>query len=265
MQPYPPLQTLLAAALPAAARVSTSRCSTRRSTAGGGFAEALERHQPRPGRGVRGQFQFPDQDVPAAQSRTGVRDGAHARRARQCPPSSTAPTPPTTPPSTSRRASTYVMGAKWRSALALARGGVAAELPASRWTDGAVRVRPRRAPIADLDCAAHAGLGPGRRRAVPRRRGPTRTAISRSTWSPAAAARIGATGAPSRSGATPTTAAPPAWWPRRCCELKTRFQPDHLWFADDIFALSHQWTLDSPTPWNRWARRSRSRCNRAAT
>jgi radical SAM superfamily enzyme YgiQ (UPF0313 family) len=26
-------------------------------------------------------------------------------------------------------------------------------------------------------------------------------------------------------------------------ELKTRFQPDHLWFADDIFALSQQWTL----------------------
>ena len=27
-------------------------------------------------------------------------------------------------------------------------------------------------------------------------------------------------------------------------ELKTRFQPDHLWFADDIFALSQQWTLE---------------------
>lgn len=25
-------------------------------------------------------------------------------------------------------------------------------------------------------------------------------------------------------------------------EIKTRFQPDHLWFADDIFALSQQWT-----------------------
>ena len=25
-------------------------------------------------------------------------------------------------------------------------------------------------------------------------------------------------------------------------ELKTRFEPDHLWFADDIFALSPQWT-----------------------
>jgi radical SAM superfamily enzyme YgiQ (UPF0313 family) len=27
-------------------------------------------------------------------------------------------------------------------------------------------------------------------------------------------------------------------------QIKTRFQPDHLWFADDIFALSQQWTLD---------------------
>jgi radical SAM superfamily enzyme YgiQ (UPF0313 family) len=26
-------------------------------------------------------------------------------------------------------------------------------------------------------------------------------------------------------------------------EIKTRFEPDHLWFADDIFALSQQWTL----------------------
>jgi radical SAM superfamily enzyme YgiQ (UPF0313 family) len=26
--------------------------------------------------------------------------------------------------------------------------------------------------------------------------------------------------------------------------LKTRFQPGHLWFADDIFALSQQWTLE---------------------
>jgi anaerobic magnesium-protoporphyrin IX monomethyl ester cyclase len=27
-------------------------------------------------------------------------------------------------------------------------------------------------------------------------------------------------------------------------ELKTRFAPDHLWFADDIFALSQQWTVE---------------------
>jgi anaerobic magnesium-protoporphyrin IX monomethyl ester cyclase len=27
-------------------------------------------------------------------------------------------------------------------------------------------------------------------------------------------------------------------------ELKDRFAPDHIWFADDIFALSHQWTRE---------------------
>ena len=36
--------------------------------------------------------------------------------------------------------------------------------------------------------------------------------------------------------------------PRRVAEemreLKTRFRPDHLWFADDIFALSPQWTRE---------------------
>jgi len=27
-------------------------------------------------------------------------------------------------------------------------------------------------------------------------------------------------------------------------QLKERFQPDHVWFADDIFALSYRWTLE---------------------
>jgi len=27
-------------------------------------------------------------------------------------------------------------------------------------------------------------------------------------------------------------------------EIKRRFRPDHIWFADDIFALSHQWTQE---------------------
>jgi radical SAM superfamily enzyme YgiQ (UPF0313 family) len=36
--------------------------------------------------------------------------------------------------------------------------------------------------------------------------------------------------------------------PRRVAEemlkLKQRFQPDHIWFADDIFALSARWTFE---------------------
>src|ERR1035438_9537220 len=31
-------------------------------------------------------------------------------------------------------------------------------------------------------------------------------------------------------------------------EIKARFGPDHLWFADDIFALSQQWTLEFAAP-----------------
>ena len=27
-------------------------------------------------------------------------------------------------------------------------------------------------------------------------------------------------------------------------EVKQRFAPDHIWFADDIFALSQQWTRE---------------------
>ena len=77
MQPYPPLQTLLAAAClrREGYRVALVRPGARiagdRVRAGAGAPSAA------PGCRVRGQFQFPDQDVSAAQSRVGRLDGAH--------------------------------------------------------------------------------------------------------------------------------------------------------------------------------------------
>jgi radical SAM superfamily enzyme YgiQ (UPF0313 family) len=38
-------------------------------------------------------------------------------------------------------------------------------------------------------------------------------------------------------------ARPPLSVASEMLHLKTRFQPDHIWFADDIFALSPKWTL----------------------
>ncbi len=46
--------------------------------------------------------------------------------------------------------------------------------------------------------------------------------------------------------------------------LKTTFAPDHIWFADDIFALSPKWTRSSPMPLKSSTRGFRSRCSRAA-
>ena len=56
-----------------------------------------------------------------------------------------------------------------------------------------------------------------------------------------------------------------AWSPTRCWKSKTRFAPDHLWFADDIFALSAQWTAEFADAVTTTARGFRSRCSRAAT
>ena len=59
-------------------------------------------------------------------------------------------------------------------------------------------------------------------------------------WLPAADARIGATGAPSRfpeinfSSASGGVAA-------EICELKTIYGVEHIWFGDDIFALDRHW------------------------
>ena len=130
---------------------------------------------------------------------------------------------------------------------------------------GAVRHTPRRAPIADLD-------------ALPM---PAWDLIDagayRRAWTAAhgyfSMNMVSSRGCPYRCN----WCAKPIWGDSYHCrsarlvaeemlEIKTRFQPDHLWFADDIFALSQQWTLRvRRLPWNRWARRFRSRCNRAAT
>jgi radical SAM superfamily enzyme YgiQ (UPF0313 family) len=108
---------------------------------------------------------------------------------------------------------------------------------------GAVRHTPRRAPIADLDSL------------------PTPAwdlidaAPYREAWNTAhgyfSMNMVSSRGCPYRCN----WCAKPIWGDSYHCrsahlvaaemlDLKTRFQPDHLWFADDIFALSQQWTRE---------------------
>ena len=69
MQPYPPLQTLIAAALLRrdGHRVVFFDCTFDRD-----FSATMDRVPAGSGGGMRGQFQLPDQDVPARESRAGV-------------------------------------------------------------------------------------------------------------------------------------------------------------------------------------------------
>jgi anaerobic magnesium-protoporphyrin IX monomethyl ester cyclase len=108
---------------------------------------------------------------------------------------------------------------------------------------GVVRKTPRRAPIADLDSLPMPAWDL------------IDAAPYRQAWTSAhgyfSINMVSSRGCPYRCN----WCAKPIWGDSYHCrsarlvaaemlELKTRFQPGHLWFADDIFALSQQWTLE---------------------
>ena len=76
------------------------------------------------------------------------------------------------------------------------------------------------------------------------RPGSRRTATSRSTWFPAAAAPTAATGARSLSTGKTIISARRARVAEEMLFLKLRSGPIIIWFADDIFALSPHWTRE---------------------
>jgi len=107
---------------------------------------------------------------------------------------------------------------------------------------GALRKTPRRAPIADLDALPMPAWDL------------IDDAAYRRAWTSAHGCfslnMVSSRGCPYRCN----WCAKPIWGDSYHCrsarlvaeemlEIKTRFQPGHLWFADDIFALSQQWTL----------------------
>ena len=72
MQPYPPLQTLIAAACLRADGFEVALFDSTFEPPEEGFRKALATTPASAGRHLRGQFQLPDQDVPHPQSRAGL-------------------------------------------------------------------------------------------------------------------------------------------------------------------------------------------------
>jgi radical SAM superfamily enzyme YgiQ (UPF0313 family) len=250
MQPYPPLQTLLAAACLRRAGYEVALFDAALADPEAGFEEALVRHRPRMVAVCEDNFNFltkmcllRNRELAAWMARTACRAGVPAV---------------VNGSDAADRAAEY-LGAGFRYVLEgeveesiveaaglLLRGEGAMPLRGMAFRDpqsGQVRQTPRRAPITDLDSLPMPAWD--LIDAEPYRR----------AWTEAhgyfSINMVSSRGCPYRCN----WCAKPIWGDSYHCrsahlvaeemlELKSQFQPDHLWFADDIFALSQQWTLD---------------------
>jgi radical SAM superfamily enzyme YgiQ (UPF0313 family) len=251
MQPYPPLQTLLAAACLRREGYEVALFDPALTDPECGFEAALERHKPQLVAVCEDNFNFLTKMcllrnrelaewIASTARRAGVPaivNGSDASdRAREY----------------LSAGFQYVLEGEVEEAiveitrLLLAGGSPAHAIRGVTFLDdctGELRHTPRRAPITDLD-------------ALPM---PAWDLIDvapyRAAWTAAhgyfSMNMVSSRGCPYRCN----WCAKPIWGDSYHCrrarlvanemlELKTRFQPDHLWFADDIFALSQQWTLD---------------------
>ena len=275
MQPYPPLQTLLAAACLRRAGVSRGAVRLHARTARGGVRAGAGAPSAAPGGRVRGQFQLPDQDVPAAQSRAGLLDGAHRAPGRSAGHRQRL---------RRHRPRRRVSGGRLRLRAGRrsgrghrgSRAGCCWMAPAAGDSEsrGLAFLDPRSgasaphsAPRADRrpGFAAHAGLGPDRCRAVPR------------------GVDIGARLFLAEHGIQPRLPVPlqlvrqadlgrhlplPLGAPggrRRCSKSRRASRPTTSGSPTTSSLSRSSGPTSSPKRWKRSARRFRSRCNRAAT
>jgi radical SAM superfamily enzyme YgiQ (UPF0313 family) len=252
MQPYPPLQTLLAAACLRREGYEVALFDPALAPPEEGFEQALARHQPRLVAVCEDNFNFLTK---MCLLRNRELAGWMAGTARN------AGVPAIVNGSdASDRAAEYLgagfcyvlEGELEDSIVEVARlilSGADApghELRGIAFSDpqsGAIRHTPRRPPIADLD-------------SLPMPAWDLIDAVPyRQAWTSAhgifSMNMVSSRGCPYHCN----WCAKPIWGDTYHCrsarlvaeemlELKTRFQPDHLWFADDIFALSQHWTLE---------------------
>ena len=251
MQPYAPLQTLLAAACLRREGFSVALFDPALEPPEAGFEQALERYQPRLVAVCEDNFNFltkmcllRNRELSHWMARTARRAGV--------------PAIVNGSDATDRAAEylaagfSYVLEGEVEEAIVevprkiLGGGAPEAELRGIAYIDpqtGKMRQHPRRAPIANLDSLPMPAwdlvdAGP-----------------YRAAWMAAhgsfAMNMVSSRGCPYRCN----WCAKPIWGDSYHCrsarlvaeemrELKTRFAPDRLWFADDIFALSQQWTLE---------------------
>jgi len=253
MQPYPPLQTLLAAACLRREGYEVALFDPALEPPEAGFTQALARHQPRLVAVCDDNFNYltkmcllRNRELAGWMARTARRAGVPAI---------------VNGSDASDRAAeylgagfSYVLEGEVEDAIVevarlILSGGGAPPGPEFRGIafpdpqSGEIRHTPRRAPIADLDSLPMPGwdlidAGP-----------------YREAWTSAhgyfSMNMVSSRGCPYRCN----WCAKPIWGDSYHCrsarlvaeemlEIKTRFEPGHLWFADDIFALSQQWTLE---------------------
>jgi radical SAM superfamily enzyme YgiQ (UPF0313 family) len=263
MQPYPPLQTLLAAACLRREGYRVALFDPALAEPEAGFTQALARHRPRLVAVCEDNFNFltkmcllRNRELAGWMARTARRAGVPAI---------------VNGSDASDRAAEYLgagfsyvlEGEVEASIVEIARlllGGAGFSLPTPSGLpgpalrgiafrdpqSGEVRHTVRRAPIADLDSLPMPAwdlidAGP-----------------YREAWLAAhgyfSMNMVSSRGCPYRCN----WCAKPIWGDSYHCrsarlvaeemlEIKTRFQPGHLWFADDIFALSQHWTLEFAT------------------
>jgi radical SAM superfamily enzyme YgiQ (UPF0313 family) len=252
MQPYPPLQTLLAAACLRREGYRVALFDPTLEPPETGFARALEIHRPRLVAVCEDNFNYltkmcllRNRELAAWMARTAFAAGVPAI---------------VNGSDASDRAAeylaagfSYVLEGEVEDAIVEVAGlllsgraappesirGIAFVDPRS----GAVRHTPRRAPIAELDSLPMPAWDL------------MDAAPYREAWSSAhgyfSLNMVSSRGCPYRCN----WCAKPIWGDSYHCrsarlvaaemlEIKDRFQPRHLWFADDIFALSQQWTLE---------------------
>ena len=252
MQPYPPLQTLLAAACLRREGYEVALFDPALAPPEEGFEQALARHRPRLVAVCEDNFNFLTK-MCLLRNRELAAWMARAARSAGVPAIVNGS-------DASDRAAEY-LGAGFSYVLEgeledgivevvrlILSGGTAPghELRGIAFSDpqsGEIRHTPRRAPIADLD-------------SLPM---PAWDLIDaepyRQAWTAAhglfSMNMVSSRGCPYHCN----WCAKPIWGDTYHCrsarlvaeemlEIKTRFQPDHLWFADDIFALSQHWTLE---------------------
>ncbi|MEO8594646.1 MAG: radical SAM protein [Candidatus Solibacter sp.] len=252
MQPYPPLQTLLAAACLRDAGFTVALFDPALTPPEEGFARALAQHRPRLVAVCEDNFNFltkmcllRNRELAGWMARTALSAGVPAI---------------VNGSDASDRAADYlaagftfvVEGEVEQGIVEVARRILCADgvpcpgLHGVSFIDpqtGALRHTPRRPPIANLD-------------ALPLPAWDLLDAAPyRQAWVEAhgyfSLNMVSSRGCPYRCN----WCAKPIWGDSYHCrsarlvagemrDLKAKFQPDHLWFADDIFALSQQWTLE---------------------
>ena len=253
MQPYPPLQTLLAAACLRREGYTVALFDPALAPPETGFEQALMHHRPRLVAVCEDNFNFltkmclqRNRELAGWMARTARGAGVPAivngsdasdRAAEYLQAGFSYVLEGEVEASIVEIAQLLVSGADATPSHELR--GIAFRDPQS----GAVRRTPRRAPIADLD-------------SLPM---PAWDLIDagqyRQAWTSAhgyfSINMVSSRGCPYRCN----WCAKPIWGDSYHCrsarlvaeemlEIKARFRPDHLWFADDIFALSQQWTLE---------------------